>query len=189
MRQSLAQAPGSGEQQREKTEAVSTRDERKGRFPIARRDKRLQSIARTLGGPPVDPLRSRIMRAVGRENTAPELLVRRTLHRMGLRFRLHCKDLPGTPDIVLPKHRTVIFVHGCFWHRHRGCRRASTPTIRAAYWQRRFAANVARDRRVRQALRKAGWRVLTVWECQTRFDESLRKRLAQQILQSITIRS
>ncbi len=87
---------------------------------------------------------------------------------MGLRFRLHRKDLPGTPDIVFPRHRTVVFVHGCFWHRHRGCRKASTPKTRVEFWETKFAQNSRRDERNVAALEALGWRVFVIWECQTR---------------------
>lgn len=99
-------------------------------------------------------------------DTVPERELRSTLHQMGYRFRLHVRRLSGSPDVVLPKHRTVIFVHGCYWHRHKGCRFAYTPKTRQAFWQQKFLANVSRDRRVRRQLRQAGWRVLTVWECE-----------------------
>lgn len=125
-----------------------------------------------------DATRSRIMRAVGRTNTKPELVVRRMLHTLGLRFRLHRRNLPGTPDIVLPRWRTVIFVHGCFWHRHMGCRKATTPKSRKEFWSTKFEQNVRRDRRTEALLRDGGWRVLVVWECEAaRFDE-LRTKLA-----------
>ncbi|MDB5683491.1 MAG: very short patch repair endonuclease, partial [Sphingomonas bacterium] len=91
-------------------------------------------------------------------------VVRRALHALGFRFRLHRADLPGRPDIVLPKHKTAIFVHGCFWHRHPDCPKASTPRTRVDFWRHKFVTNVARDRRNVQALEDAGWRVLTVWE-------------------------
>lgn len=102
------------------------------------------------------------------ENTTPELVVRRRAHALGFRFRLHRRDLPGTPDLVFPKFRKVIFVHGCFWHRHAGCKMASTPKIRAAFWQTKFDANVKRDARKEAQLRTLGWDVLVIWECQTR---------------------
>ncbi|USU08915.1 DNA mismatch endonuclease Vsr [Sphingomonadaceae bacterium OTU29MARTA1] len=108
------------------------------------------------------------MARVGQKNTKPEVLVRRALHGLGYRFRLHRGDLPGRPDIVLPKYKTVIFVHGCFWHRHPGCPKASTPKTRAEFWQDKFAANIARDDRNETALRAEGWHVLIVWECETR---------------------
>ena len=104
------------------------------------------------------------MAAVKGRNTAPELLVRRALHAAGLRFRLHRKDLPGRPDIVLPRYRTVVLVHGCFWHRH-NCRFYVWPKTRSEFWREKILANVARDKRNRAALRKLGWKVETVWEC------------------------
>lgn len=122
--------------------------------------------------------RSEIMRAVRREGTAPEIAVRKAAHALGLRFRLHRKDLPGTPDLVFPKHRVCLFVHGCFWHRHPGCGKATTPKTRRDYWIPKFEENVARDARVAQALRDAGWRVETIWECETRDLLTLRHRLA-----------
>ncbi|RDD29370.1 very short patch repair endonuclease [Prosthecochloris sp. ZM] len=112
--------------------------------------------------------RSRNMSRIKSGDTKPELAVRKALHAHGLRFRLHRKDLPGTPDIVLPKHSTVIFVHGCFWHRHKGCRFAYTPKSRMEFWQAKFDSNIERDRRVAQKLSNAGWRVLIIWECETR---------------------
>lgn len=102
------------------------------------------------------------------KNTEPERIVRSALHRAGFRFRLHVKDLPGKPDIVLPKYRTVIFVHGCFWHRHPGCRYAYTPKTRVSFWKRKFAENVRNDRLARRRLARLGWKVLVVWECQAR---------------------
>lgn len=116
--------------------------------------------------------RSRIMRAVGREDTTPELSVRRIAHKLGFRFRLHRKDLPGSPDIIFPKHRLCLFVHGCFWHRHHGCRKATTPKSNAAFWMDKFARNVERDARKVKALRALGWKVAVVWECQSN-DETI----------------
>lgn len=101
------------------------------------------------------------------KDTTPEVAVRSALHRLGYRFRLHRRDLPGRPDIVLPKHGTVIFVHGCFWHRHARCRYAYTPKSRVEFWQRKFQQNVERDRRVQRELRRLGWKVIVVWECET----------------------
>lgn len=98
-------------------------------------------------------------------DTSPELIVRSWLHRAGLRFRLHTRDLPGSPDIVLPRWNTVVFVHGCFWHRHPGCPMAYTPKSRRRFWEAKFAENVERDRRTRLKLRRAGWRTFVVWEC------------------------
>ena len=123
--------------------------------------------------------RSEMMAGIKGRDTAPERAVRRVAHRMGLRFRLHRKDLPGRPDLVFPRHRLAVFVHGCFWHRHEGCRYAYTPKSRVAFWTRKFAGNVARDRRNEDALRDLGWRVLIVWECEARDAEAVRMRLAR----------
>lgn len=116
----------------------------------------------------VDPKRrSEIMSRIGPRNTAPELAVRRVAHRLGVRFRLHRKDLPGCPDLVFPRYKLAVFVHGCFWHRHQGCRNCSTPKTRPEFWAAKFAATVVRDARAEQALAALGWAVLTVWECET----------------------
>ncbi|MBS0461625.1 MAG: DNA mismatch endonuclease Vsr [Proteobacteria bacterium] len=109
--------------------------------------------------------RSRMMSGIRGRNTRPELLVRSFLHRAGLRFRLHVR-LPGKPDLVFPKYRTVVFVHGCFWHRHAGCRLASIPATNRRFWEEKFEANVARDRRITRQLRREGWHVLVAWECE-----------------------
>ena len=122
--------------------------------------------------------RSKLMAGIRSCNTAPELAVRRIAHRMGLRFRLHRKDLPGCPDLVFPKHRLVVFVHGCFWHRHKGCRHASIPKSRTNFWMAKLAANVARDRRQEAALQALGWRVLVIWGCETRDRMAVEHRLA-----------
>jgi len=111
-------------------------------------------------------VRSRLMSGIQGKDTVPELLVRRYLHDAGLRFRTNVRSLPGTPDIILARYRTVVFVHGCFWHRHSSCRFATTPATRAEFWQTKFSANVARDQKNATRLRTAGWQVLTVWECQ-----------------------
>ena len=111
------------------------------------------------------------------KDTAPELRVRSELHRMGYRFRLHQKDLPGSPDIVLPKFRTVIFVHGCFWHRHAGCRLNYSPKTRVKFWESKFEKNVSRDRQNAAALKDAGWNVAIIWECSTRDQKDLIKRI------------
>ena len=100
------------------------------------------------------------------KDTAPELAVRRIAHGMGLRFRLHRRNMPGRPDLVFPRHRLAVFVHGCLWHQHQGCRFAHIPKSRVAFWKEKFAANVARDKRNIAALRGLGWRVLVIWECQ-----------------------
>jgi DNA mismatch endonuclease (patch repair protein) len=111
--------------------------------------------------------RSRMMSGIRGKNTKPELAVRSYLHRAGLRFRLHAK-LPGKPDLAFPKFRTVVFVHGCFWHRHKGCRFATTPASNSAFWQEKFEANMRRDMLVKMELRKLGWRVKVIWGCQLR---------------------
>ena len=125
--------------------------------------------------------RSDIMRAVKRADTAPEIIVRQVLHALGLRFRLHRRDLPGSPDIVLPRFRTVIFVHGCFWHRHPDCRYTTTPKTRQEYWLPKFAANIERDLRKEAQLQALGWRVLLVWECETKQREELTLRLRREL--------
>jgi len=121
--------------------------------------------------------RSRIMRAVKARDTAPELRVRRLAHRMGYRFRLYRKDLPGSPDLVFPKLRKVIHVHGCFWHGHDCARGARVPKRNRAYWLRKIARNRARDRTNMKGLRLAGWESLVIWECKIRDERDLRKRL------------
>ncbi|MCY3546047.1 MAG: DNA mismatch endonuclease Vsr [Gemmatimonadetes bacterium] len=110
--------------------------------------------------------RSEMMSRIRGRDTKPELIVRRIAHRLGFRFRLHRKDLPGCPDIVFPRYRAVIMVHGCFWHRHPECRYAYTPKTRVRFWQDKFENNVVRDRRNEVALRELGWRVLVIWECE-----------------------
>lgn len=102
------------------------------------------------------------------ENTKPEMLLRSALHRAGVRFRIHRKDLPGKPDIVLPARRIAAFVHGCFWHRHEGCRYATIPATNTAFWKAKFERNVERDAENMAALESNGWRVVTVWECELR---------------------
>lgn len=132
----------------------------------------------------VDPVRRRIMKAVGQKDTKPEMIVRQTLHALGYRFRLHRRDLPGSPDIVLPRYRTVIFVHGCFWHRHEGCARATVPKTRQAFWSDKFKANKVRDRRALVALQDLGWNAQVIWECQTRSVCELETALNQVLRQT-----
>ena len=120
--------------------------------------------------------RSRMMSAVPQTDSKPELLVRRMLHAMGYRYRLHRRDLPGTPDLVFSRLRKVIFVHGCFWHRH-GCRKTTTPKSNHEYWESKFEDNRRRDRRVVAKLRREGWGVLVVWECQAQRPNWLARRL------------
>lgn len=117
--------------------------------------------------------RSQMMSGIKGKNSLPEMLVRRTLFLMGYRFRLHRRDLPGTPDIAMPGRRIAIFVHGCFWHAHQGCKYAKTPSTRADFWSAKLRANVERDRRVSDELTANGWRVLRVWECATRDRDAL----------------
>lgn len=112
--------------------------------------------------------RSRIMARVRSRNTGPEMILRRALHARGLRYKLHDSALPGRPDLVFPRFGAVCFVHGCFWHRHEGCPRATTPTSNREYWERKFKGNVSRDRKHRAALLAAGWRVGVIWECALR---------------------
>lgn len=110
-------------------------------------------------------------------DTAPERAVRSILHRLGYRFRLHSRSLPGRPDVILPKHGTVVFVHGCFWHRHSRCPFTYSPKSRTRFWSEKFSANVVRDRRVTRTLRALGWHVLVVWECELRNARTLSHRL------------
>ena len=117
------------------------------------------------------------MARVGSADTAPELAVRKLLHRLGYRFRLHRRDLPGRPDICFPGRKKAIFVHGCFWHRHEGCRRTTTPGTRRSFWTEKFRDNVARDRSNLHDLAALGWSVLVVWECETADPETLASRL------------
>lgn len=123
--------------------------------------------------------RSRMMSGIRGTNTKPELIVRSFLHRHGLRFRLHIRELPGRPDVVLPKYRVAVFVHGCFWHRHEGCRYATTPRNNAAFWRDKLNGNVLRDARRRRELTRLGWRVFTVWECE--LDDRRLLRLVRRI--------
>ena len=109
--------------------------------------------------------RSRMMSGIRAKNTKPEIVLRRKLHRAGLRYRLHGTKLPGKPDLVLTSRRAVIFVHGCFWHRHNGCHWSNTPASNAEFWAAKFERNAERDAEVNAALRSEGWRVAVVWEC------------------------
>lgn len=126
--------------------------------------------------------RSANMRAVKAKNTTPEIFVRKASHKLGLRFRIHRADLPGCPDIVFPKHKTVIFVNGCFWHGHAGCRRASLPKSNSAFWKAKIGRNRARDRSVREKLGALGWRVVTIWQCEVPNDAAAMSRVASVIL-------
>ena len=117
------------------------------------------------------------MSRVRGRDTKPEMRVRSLTHAMGYRYRLHRRDLPGNPDLVFPARRSVVFVHGCFWHRH-ACRKASTPKSNTAFWEAKFAANVRRDRRNVELLAEAGWQVLVLWECELRDERGVRERIA-----------
>lgn len=120
--------------------------------------------------------RSALMARIGGRNTAPEMIVRKLLHSLGYRFRLYRRDLPGTPDIVFSSRRKVVFVNGCFWHAH-GCRIGRPPKSRPEFWGPKLERNRSKDKRNVAALRRAGWSVLTVWQCQTRAQEGLERRL------------
>lgn len=115
--------------------------------------------------------RSRMMSGIRGKNTKPELTVRKYLHQHGFRFRLHVRHLPGVPDLFLPKYRTVIFVHGCFWHQHDGCKDATKPMSHAEFWQKKLATNVERDANVIAALSADGWRAIVIWECEINEDK------------------
>lgn len=121
--------------------------------------------------------RSALMSGVRDRNTKPEIIVRRILHRMGYRFRLHRRDLPGRPDIVLPRYRAAVFVNGCFWHQHEGCKRARRPESNRRFWDTKLNANVLRDRRNRADLEELGWIVHIVWECEASRTEETSKKL------------
>ena len=124
------------------------------------------------------------MAAIRGKDTQPELSVRRAVHAMGLRFRLHRRDLPGTPDLLMPRWRLAVFVHGCFWHRHGGCRFATRPATRPDFWAAKFEANVVRDRLTVRRLRRKGWRVLVVWECET----GSRERIQSKVRRALKLR-
>lgn len=111
--------------------------------------------------------RSQNMSRIRNKNTRPEKIVRSVLHLLGFRFRLHRRDLPGTPDIVLPGRKAVIFVHGCFWHQHKGCKDSGIPKTNAELWETKLNKNVARDKKNTAALKQLGWKVLEIWECET----------------------
>ncbi|TAJ19843.1 MAG: DNA mismatch endonuclease Vsr [Rugosibacter sp.] len=134
----------------------------------------------------VDPAtRSRMMSGIRGKNTKPELLVRKYLHAQGLRFRLHVKDLPGKPDIVFAKYRSVVFVHGCFWHHHTGCKYATMPSSRVDFWINKFSGNVARDQYQSAALEGLGWRVFVIWECELQGSTKRLESLYSEVIKSI----
>jgi len=121
--------------------------------------------------------RSSMMSSVRSRNTRPEVAVRKAAHSMGLRFRLHRRALPGSPDVVFPRWRIALFVHGCFWHRHEGCVLAATPKTRPEFWSAKFSANEKRDSRVTSDLLRLGWEVEVIWECETRNAAILKERI------------
>lgn len=126
--------------------------------------------------------RSHTMRQVRGRDTGPELFVRSLLHDMGLRFTVNGpknRELPGKPDIVLPRHNLIVFVHGCFWHRHQGCKRATTPSTRVDYWNEKFRRNVERDQRNQAKMKELGWRVLVIWECELESPRQLRDKITE----------
>jgi DNA mismatch endonuclease (patch repair protein) len=127
--------------------------------------------------PTTDAVTSARMSRIRKKNTAPELTVRAALRRLGVHYRLHAEELPGTPDIVVRKLRKAIFVHGCYWHRHEGCRLTTTPKNNSEFWVEKFAGNVARDARKESALRALGWDVLVIWQCQTTSQQQLEDTL------------
>lgn len=127
--------------------------------------------------------RSRMMAGIRSKDTKPELTVRKYLHARGFRYRLHTRQLPGSPDLVLPKYRVAVFVHGCFWHRHHDCRYTTMPTSNADKWDLKFRQNIERDARTKTALEASGWRVIVVWECELRKDALNRlDRLSREIV-------
>ena len=125
--------------------------------------------------------RSKNMSAIKSKNTKPEIAVRKLLHSMGYRFRLHRKDLPGSPDIVLPKYKTVIFVHGCFWHRHENCKYASTPKTRKEFWENKFKSNLKRDAEVQEKIKNIGWQSVVIWECEVKKKSLLIRKFIKEL--------
>lgn len=122
--------------------------------------------------------RSRMMSSIKSKHTTPELIVRSCAHGLGLRFRLHCRHLPGKPDLVFPRHKTVVFVHGCFWHHH-DCKRATIPKTNDEFWLKKFTENKSRDKEKTAQLENFGWRVIEIWECETKHRETLKQRLQE----------
>jgi DNA mismatch endonuclease (patch repair protein) len=123
--------------------------------------------------------RSQIMASIHGCDTTPERLVRSAAHRLGFRFRLHVRSLPGCPDIVFPKHHKIVFVHGCFWHGHKRCKRSKLPVTNVAFWKKKLSGNTERDRRNLRSLRRMGWGVLVLWECELKKPPDLCLRLQE----------
>ena len=130
--------------------------------------------------------RSWVMSRIAGKNTTPEMRVRRAAHAMGLRYSLHKKGLPGTPDVAFVSRRVALYVHGCFWHRHSGCRLASTPKSNAPFWLAKFERNVARDAAVEYAIQAKGWKTAIIWECETRKAEALQQIICERVLGDTT---
>lgn len=126
--------------------------------------------------------RKKAMSRVRQQDTKPEKIVRSLLHRLGFRFRKNVSSIVGKPDIVLPKYKTVIFVHGCFWHQHKNCRKSARPISNADFWNTKLDKNVERDKKIAQLLKKAGWKIITVWECELKHMEKLEKKLLRNLL-------
>lgn len=124
--------------------------------------------------------RSWLMSRVKAKDSLAEMRVRRIAHSLGLRYRLHRRDLPSTPDLVFPRYRVVLFVHGCFWHRHPGCKKATTPKSRVKFWQEKFRRNIVRDQQAIQDLQSMGWKVVIIWECETKEKEVVLFRLHEE---------
>lgn len=135
-------------------------------------DRRTAKILNRMKTPKAPLSRSENMSRIRGKDTKPEIIVRKMVHALGYRFRLHRRDLPGTPDLVFLGRKSVIFVHGCFWHRHAGCKNCSTPKTRPEFWQSKFDQNVKRDRKNIAELENLGWRVMTVWECEAEASRS-----------------
>lgn len=136
-------------------------------------------MAKKAADPPTDPARSAQMRLIRSKDTKPELAVRRALFALGYRYRLHSATLPGKPDLAFPGRRKAIFIHGCFWHRHPGCKKTRMPKSRLDYWEPKFAANVARDARNQAELKAEGWRLMVVWECELHDIDRLTRRIVR----------
>jgi DNA mismatch endonuclease (patch repair protein) len=122
-------------------------------------------------------MRSWNMSRIRGKDTKPELFIRSLLHAMGYRFRLKNANIPGKPDIILPRYKAVVFVHGCFWHRHKDCKYAYTPKSRIDFWQKKFEANVQRDQEISEQLKQLGWHQLIIWECEIKNIENLKKKI------------
>jgi len=122
------------------------------------------------------------MSRISGRNTKPEIIVRKLIHRLGFRFRLHIRTLPGTPDIVLPKHKKIIFVHGCFWHGHENCRRSKRPSTNIGFWDPKIAGNIERDKAIIERLTELGWKTLTIWQCEIKDQAKLSELLCGYLL-------